>query len=90
MTRRKSEDPTRGERAKLNMSLSVAAKRSWNKRLSQAQEDVENAEMKRDQLMAEAYEAGIAYAAMEASTGLGPMTVRKSVDAHTRRAQEDL
>lgn len=76
-------------RRKLSNSLSSAARRKWMVRLATAQEEVENAILKRDQLFAEAYEAGMAYAAIESATGLGPTTVRNAVDAHTRGTEED-
>lgn len=84
--------PTTGERTerrKLSATVSVAARRNWLKRLTQAQEDVEQAELKRNQLFAEAYEAGISYSAIEIASGLGPVTVRNLINAHTRGTEED-
>lgn len=77
------------DRRRVSQALSVAAKRQWMKRMASAQEDVENAEAKRDQLFAEAYQAGVSYAAIEAATGLGPVTVRNGIESHTRGTEED-
>lgn len=61
--------------------LSTREKRAWAKRLLEAQEAVETAEASRDRLMADGMDAGLSYATIEMSTGLGPVTVRNSIDA---------
>lgn len=62
-------------------SLTPAQRRSWTKRLTEAQEKVEAAELERDKLMAAAILANFPYAGIENATGLGPHTVRNRIDA---------
>lgn len=90
MTRNKNVlGPERSARMKLNYSLSTRDRRMWAKRLMEAQEEIENATEKRDRLIAEAYEAGLAYSAIETATGLGPITVRNASNAYGRGTEED-
>lgn len=77
------------ERRKVTSALSTRDRRAWAKRLTEVQEEVENATEKRDRLMADAFDAGVSYAAIEAATGVGPVTVRNAVNAHGRGTEED-
>ena len=59
--------------------MPVRERRSWSKRLMEAQEAVEAAESARNKLMHEAYEAGVSYANIELATGIGALTTRKLI-----------
>jgi len=61
-------------------TISTRERRAWAKRLLDAQEAVEAAEEARNKVMADSYEAGMSYASIESSTGLGPHTVRNYID----------
>jgi alcohol dehydrogenase class IV len=67
--------------------MSTRERRLWAKKLTEAQEAVEAAEEGRADVMKAAYEAGMSFASIEASTGLGPHTVRNNID-DTGRAGE--
>lgn len=60
--------------------LSTREKRAWTKKLMEAQEAVEDALTGRNNLMKEAYEAGISYASIESATGIGPQSVRNAIN----------
>lgn len=60
--------------------ISTRERRAWAKKLLDAQEAVEAAEEARNKLMADSYEAGMSFASIESSTGLGPHTVRNFID----------
>ncbi len=68
-------------------NLSTREKRAWSRKLLEAQEAVEAAVDGRNKIMAEALSAGVAYAVIETSTGLGPQTVRNSIDDAGRAGQ---
>lgn len=67
--------------------LSVRERRAWNKKMSEAQEAVEEAIIARNMIMADAYAAGVAYAGVESATGLGPASVRNAI-SDPQRAEE--
>lgn len=71
----------RGDRTRLSNTLPPRERRNWAKRLADAQEEVEKAEAARAKVFTAAFDAGISYALIEASTGLGPVTVRSDIDA---------
>lgn len=60
--------------------MSVRERRSWSRRLLDAQEAVEAAEETRNKLMAEAYDVGMSFASIENATGIGPHTVRNLIN----------
>lgn len=60
--------------------MNVRERRMWAKRLMEAQEEVEAAEVKRNKLMADAYDAGMSFASVENATGIGPHTVRNYIN----------
>lgn len=76
------------ERRKLAAALSTRERRAWAKKIMEAQEAVEMAEDARAKVMADAYAMGVAVAAIENSTGLGPQTVRNII-SDTWRADQD-
>lgn len=67
--------------------LSTREKRAWTKKLTDAQEAVEEAILVRNRLMAEAFTTGLSYNALEVSTGLGPQSVRNAVNDPERAVE---
>lgn len=84
-----AQDGTRGERMRMNYSLTSRERRSWAKRIMDAQDEIDAAEDKRNKIMKDAYDAGVSFAFLESSSGFGPHTVRKIVSGDTGGDQED-
>lgn len=67
------------------LNLSVREKRNWMKRLTEAQQTVEDAEDARDKLMVEAYEAGISYSNVGAATGFNGSSMSTRIERIRKR-----
>lgn len=64
-------------------ALSTRARREWNKKLMEAQENVEASVDARAEVMRAARDAGLSFAGIEAATGLGPHTVRNNINGQS-------
>ena len=84
MTAPKEDANPHGERLKRVFRLTSRERRSWNRRLDQAQEAIERAEENREKLMMEAWEAGMSQAAIGGILGMHPEGVARVV----KRVQE--
>ena len=69
----------RGERMKLNNSLTSRDKRRMYGQLAAAQEEIELAEEKRNKLLAKFWTEGLSMGAMQGATGEGYNTVRQTL-----------
>ena len=80
---------SQSERLKRSFNLSSRDRRSWMNRLVAAQEKIEAAEEDATKILVAAWHAGMSYNALAAIMGAHPDTVRKMIDAHTGRTEQD-
>lgn len=70
---------SRGERMKLQNSLSPRDKRRMSAALTAAQEAVEAAEEARDKVMGESWAKGLSLGAIQGAVGIGYQTVQNTL-----------